>query len=134
MNDPSFLQILDKYSSSKMREIFIRTCELERKNAADEKKQQAVSAAVEINSFEENIDPKDYPTLHSKHICLKTDKDITAILCDIMKLSKEVKSIDLLKVLNQNDRPTSLVEVPCSANQSPLSISPKNELVLMDRC
>jgi hypothetical protein len=56
-------------------------------NTADEKEQQTVSKAVAINYFEENINPKDYPTLHSKHICLKTDKDITAILCDIMKLS-----------------------------------------------
>jgi hypothetical protein len=79
MNDPSFLQILDKSSSSKMREIFICTCKLERNDAADEKKQQAVGAAVAINYFEENIDPKYYPTLHSKQICLKTDKDITAI-------------------------------------------------------
>jgi myosin heavy subunit len=101
-----------------MEEIFIRTCEIERLNAEDEKKQQAVRAAVQIHSFEENINPKDYPTLHSKHICLKTDKDITAILRDIMKLSKEVKSIDLLKVMNYDDRPTSLVEVPCSAKQS----------------
>jgi uncharacterized small protein (DUF1192 family) len=96
MNDPSFLQLLDKSSNCKMEEIFIRTCKIERLNAEDKKKQQAVSAAVQIHSFEENINPKDYPTLHSKHICLKTDTDITVILRDIMKLSKEVKLIDLL--------------------------------------
>jgi hypothetical protein len=108
-NDPSFLQLLDKSSNCRMEEIFIRTCVIERLNAEDKKKQQAVCTAVRIHSFEENINLKDYSTLHSKHICLKMDKDITAILCDIMKLSKEVKSIDLLKVMNYNDQPTSLV-------------------------
>jgi hypothetical protein len=82
------------------------------------KEQQAVSSAVPINCFDESIDPKDYPTLDSKGICLKTDKDIRPVLRDIMKLSKKVKSVDLLKVLNYNDTTTSLVEVPCSAKQS----------------
>jgi hypothetical protein len=38
------------------------------------------------------------------------DKDITTVLCDIInKLSKKVKYVDLLKVLNYNDKITSLV-------------------------
>jgi hypothetical protein len=41
------------------------------------KKQQALSAAVAIHRFEETVDPKDYPTLDSKNICLKMDKDIS---------------------------------------------------------
>jgi hypothetical protein len=45
------------------------------------------------------------------------DKDITCVLYDIMKLSKKVRSVDLLKVLNYNDTTTSLVEVPCCAKQ-----------------
>jgi hypothetical protein len=40
-----------------------------------------------------------------------------AILCDIMKLSKEVKYIDLLKVMYYNNRPTSLVEVSDSKSK-----------------
>jgi hypothetical protein len=40
------------------------------------------------------------------------------VLRDIIKLSKKVKAVDLLKVLNYNDATTSLVEVPCSAKQS----------------
>jgi hypothetical protein len=82
------------------------------------KKQQAVSAAVAMNRFKETVDPKDYPTLDYKKICLQTDKDIAPGLWDIMKLSKKVRSVDLLKVLNYNDTTTSLVEVPCSAKQS----------------
>jgi hypothetical protein len=83
------------------------------------KEHHAASAAVAINCFEETIDPKDYPTLGSKNICLKMDKDITPVLCDIMKkLSNKVRSVNLLKVLNYNDTTTSLVEVPCSAKQS----------------
>ncbi len=82
------------------------------------KEQQAVSAAVAINCFEETVDPKDYPTLSSKNICLQTDKDITPVLRDIMKLSKKVRSVDLLKVLNYNNTTTRLFELPCSANQS----------------
>jgi hypothetical protein len=80
------------------------------------KEQQALSAAVAMNRFEETVDPKDYPTLNSKNI--KTDKDISPVLRDIMKLSKKVRSVDLLKVLNYNNTTTSRVEVPCSAKQS----------------
>jgi hypothetical protein len=82
------------------------------------KEEKAVSAAVAVNCFEKLIEPKDYPTLDSKGICLKTERDIKAVLKDIMKLAKKVKSIDLLKVLNYNDSTTSLVEVPCSARWS----------------
>jgi hypothetical protein len=70
------------------------TCELERK------KKEAVSVAVDVITFAEHIYPKEYPTLHSKHICLQTDTDITAVLPAILKLSKKVKSVDLLKVLH----------------------------------
>jgi hypothetical protein len=82
------------------------------------KEEQAVSAAVVMNCFEGTVNPKDYPALVSKNICLQTDKDIPPVFGDIMKLSKKVRSVDLLKVLNYNDTTTSLVEVPCSANQS----------------
>ncbi len=71
-----------------------------------------------MNHFQEIVDPKDYPTLDSLNICLQTDKYIMPVLRDIMKLSKKVRSVDLLKVLNYNDMTTSLVEVPCSAKQS----------------
>jgi hypothetical protein len=72
-----------------------------------------------VITFAEHVDPKEYPTLHSKHICLQTDTDITAVLHDILKLSKTVKSVDLLNVLHYyNDSTTSLVEIPCSAKQS----------------
>jgi hypothetical protein len=72
------------------------------------KEEKAVSAAVAVNCFEEPINPKDYPMLHSKGICLKTDREIKAVLRDIMKLAKKVKSVDLLKVLNYNNLTTSL--------------------------
>jgi hypothetical protein len=79
--------------------------------------QQTVSAAVAINRFKETVNSKDYPTLGSKNIYLETDKDITPVLRDITKLSKKVRSVDLLKVLNYNDTTTSLAEFPCSAKQ-----------------
>jgi hypothetical protein len=72
---------------------------------------------VAMNRLEETVDPKDYPTLNSKNICLQTDKDITPVLQDIIKLSKEVRSVVLLKVLNYDDATTSPVEAPCSAKQ-----------------
>jgi hypothetical protein len=84
------------------------SCELERKKIG-------VSVAVNMITFAEHINPKEYPTLHSKHICLQTDTRIMTVLCDILKLSKKVKSVDLLKVLHYNDSTTSLVKVPCSA-------------------
>jgi hypothetical protein len=83
-----------------------------------ERKKRAVSVAVDVITFTGHINSKDYPALHSKHICLQTDTEITAVLRDILKLSKKVKSVDLLKVLHYNDSTTSLVEVPCSAKQS----------------
>ena len=68
--------------------VVAETCELKRK------KKKAVSVAVDVITFAEHINPKDYPTLHSKHICLQTDTKITAVLRDILKLSKKVKSVD----------------------------------------
>jgi hypothetical protein len=99
--------------------MFVETCELEerRKKAADENQQKTVSAAVVVNRFIETINLQEYPTLHSKKICLQTDKYIALVLRDIIKLSKKVKWVDLLKVLNYNDSTTSLVKVPCSVKQ-----------------
>jgi hypothetical protein len=83
-------------------------------------KEKAITAAVVVQPFSISIDPKESPTLAFKKMCLQTDKDITPILRDILKLAKKVKSsgVDLLKVLHYNDTTTSLVEVPCSARQS----------------
>jgi hypothetical protein len=82
------------------------------------KKQKAVSAAVEVNHFTEVIDAKQFPTLAAKNTCLTSDKDIKAVMRELVKLSKQVKSVDLLQVLHHNDATTSLVEVPCSSKQS----------------
>jgi hypothetical protein len=82
------------------------------------KEQQTVSAAVAMKRLKETVDPKDYATLNSKNICLQTYEDITPVLQDIMKLSKEVRSVVWLKVLNYDDTTTSPVEAPCSAKQS----------------
>ncbi len=126
MDDPSF------FKNGVLNDIFVgETCEqlLDRqKKASDENKQKAVSAAVVVNNFVEQIDPNDYPTLNAKKICLKTDKDITSVLRDIIKLSKKVKSVDLLKVLNYNDATTSLVEVPCSLGSNRASRSKRDGL------
>ena len=121
IDDPAFFK--KGVSHSTIQDRLVETCcefERERKRqiASDESKQKAVSAAVVVNRFLETIDPKDYPSLDCKQICLQTDKDITPVLRDIIKLSKKVKSVDLLRVLNYNDTTTSLVEVPCSAKQS----------------
>jgi hypothetical protein len=84
-------------------------------------KEKVITAAVVVQPFSTTIDPKEFPTLASKQICVQTDKEITPVLRDILKLAKKVKSSgveDLLKVLHYNDTTTSLVEVPCSARQS----------------
>jgi hypothetical protein len=93
------------------------TCELARKKEK-EKKQEAFSAAVEVQIFKEIVDPQQHPSLVAKNIVLTSDEDITPVLRDVVKPSKKVKSVDLLKVLNFNDKITSLVAVPCSAKQS----------------
>jgi hypothetical protein len=82
------------------------------------KKQKAVSAAVEVNHFTEVIDAKQFPTLAAKNICLTSDKDIKAVMRELVKFSKQVKSVDLLQVLHHSDATTSLVEVLCSSKQS----------------
>jgi hypothetical protein len=53
-----------------------------------------------------------------QRICLTANKDIQKLLREIVKMSRQVRLIDLLKVVNSNDITTSLVEVPCSAKQS----------------
>jgi hypothetical protein len=61
------------------------------------------------------------PTLANKHLAQvsgESNKDIAVVLHDIIKLSKKVKSVDILQVVNYNDATTSIVEVPCSAKQS----------------
>jgi len=103
--------------------MFLQTCnetcvsEIQKQK---EKKQEAVSAAVQVNVFETPVEPNDYPILVSKNISLTSDEEITPVLREIVKLSKVVKSdsVDILKVLHRNDSTTSLVEVPCSAKQS----------------
>jgi hypothetical protein len=92
------------------------TCELERRK--EKKEQEAVSAAVQVQFFEEKVEPHEYPILFAKNIGLSSDEDITPVLREIVKLSKRIKSADVLKVLHCNDSTTSLVEIPCSAKQS----------------
>jgi hypothetical protein len=41
--------------------------------------------------------------LGAKNVVLASDKDITMVLRDIVNLSKKVKCVDLLKVLNHED-------------------------------
>jgi hypothetical protein len=82
-------------------------------------KQQQANAVGKANYFEEGtINPKQFPALASKHVCLESDADIGPILRDIAKLSETVKSVHLLKVSHFNGGTTSLVEVPCSAKLS----------------
>jgi hypothetical protein len=66
----------------------------------------------------EVIDAKQLPTLVAKNTCITSDKDIKAVTRELVKISKQVKSVDLLEVVHCNDTTTSLVEVPCSAKQS----------------
>jgi hypothetical protein len=51
-------------------------------------------------------------------MCLKTNKEIQKLLREIMKMPRQVRSVNLFKIVNSNDITTSLVEVPCSAKQS----------------
>jgi hypothetical protein len=82
------------------------------------KKQKAVSAAVEVHHFTEVIDAKQFPALAAKNAFLTSDKDIKAVRWELVKLLKQAKSADLPQVLHCNDGTTSLVEVPCSTKQS----------------
>jgi hypothetical protein len=79
---------------------------------------KTVSAAAEVNCFTEAIDAKQFPTLAAKNMCLTSDKDIKAVMRELVKLSKQVKSVDLLQVMHHNDATTSPGEVPCSSKQS----------------
>ena len=108
-------------SPALIKSMFLETCketyELARRKRK-EKNQKAVSVAVQIQIFDEVTEPQEYPTLFAHNIGLTSDKDITPVLREIVKLSKRVKSVDLLKVLHFYDSTTSIVEVPCSAKQS----------------
>ena len=119
MDSPSFFK--EGMTLETIESMFLETCnqacELDQRERK-EKTQEAVSVAVEINVFDETTDPQEYPTLFAKNIGLTSDEDITPVLREIVKLSKRIKSVDLLKVLHLNDSRTSLVEVPRSAKQS----------------
>ena len=62
------------------------TCELARRKVK-EKNQEAVSVAVEIQFFDEVTESEEYPTLFAKSICTTSNKDITPVLREIVKLS-----------------------------------------------
>jgi hypothetical protein len=96
-----------------------KTCKLERKKKEeDDKRQKAVGASVEVKQFAEVIDATQFPTLVAKNICITSDKDIKLVMPELAKLSKQVKQVDLLEVLQFTDAATSLVEVPCSVKWS----------------
>jgi paraquat-inducible protein B len=99
--------------------------EIEKKKEEEEKIEEAASAALRVETFSENnVLPSNYPFLadlqdsRGQQICLKMNNDIQKLLREIMKMSRQVRSVNLLKVVNSNDVTTSLVEVPCSAKQS----------------
>ena len=86
--------------------------------------EEAVSAALRVETFSENnVLPSNYPFLadlqdsRGRQIGWKTNKDIQKLLREIVKMSPQVKSVEILKVVNSNNVTTSLVEVPCSAKQ-----------------
>jgi hypothetical protein len=96
-----------------------KTCELDRKKKEDDdKRQKAVSVGIEVKQLSEVIDATQFPTLVAKNICITSNKDIKAVMRELAKLSKQVKSVDLLQVLHSNDTTTSLVKVACSAKES----------------
>jgi hypothetical protein len=123
LEDPSFFK--DDMSENDVQLIFEETCietccELQRKEMeiVKEKKRKAVSDAVKAKYFEEVINIQQFPTLVSKGICLTSDIDIMPVLRDLVKLSKKVRSVDLLKVLHFNGATKSLVKIPCSTKMS----------------
>jgi hypothetical protein len=97
---------------------------IEKKKEDDEKREEAASARFVETFSESNVLPSNYPFLadlqdgRGRKICLKTNTDIQKLLREIVKMSRQVRSVDLLKVVNYNNVTTSLVEVPCSAKQS----------------
>ena len=117
--NPSFFK--DGMSAKHIESIFNEACVLEETCSDDDlerkeihnNKQKAVRDAMEDNYFEEVIDAKEFPILASKGISITSDADITPVLRDIVKLSKRVKSVDLLKVVHLNGATTTLVEIPC---------------------
>ncbi len=81
IDDPSFFK--KDLSPAMLQSMFLdtcdKTCELERKKEK-ERKQEAVGAALEVQIFEETLDPQQCPTLLSKETCINNDKDITPVL------------------------------------------------------
>ena len=76
--------------------------------------EEAVKAAVNPRLIEEEINEEKYPVLKLYGIPVRDDQVIQNVLRDITKLSKEVKSINLLTFSTYNDTPTTLVRVPKS--------------------
>jgi hypothetical protein len=119
LDSPSFF--MKDMTAESLQRLFLETCKETCTLAIKkqkEKKQEAVSAASQAQPFDTTLKPQEYPTLVSKNISLTSNQDIVPVLREIVKLSKQVKSVDILKILNLNDSTTSLVEVPSSAKNS----------------
>jgi hypothetical protein len=111
-DSPSFL--IKDMTAETIQRLFLETCketcasEIKKQK---EKKQESVSAASQAaQPFETTLKPQECPTLVSKNISLTSNQDLMPVLRKIVKLSKQVESVDILKILNLNDSTTSLVE------------------------
>jgi hypothetical protein len=112
-----FLQRWSVGSSTAVKDLLQQVAaEIEKKKTEDKKIEEAESAALRGETFSENnVLPSNFPFLanlqesRGQRICLKRNKDIQKLLRDIVKMSWQVRSVDLLKVVNGNEITTSLV-------------------------
>jgi hypothetical protein len=104
MKGPSFFK--DGVGSSKIGDLLQQAAvEIEKKKAEHKKIEEAVSAPLRVETFSENnVLPSNFPFLadlqdsRDRRICLKTNKDIQKLLREILKMSRQVRYIVLLKV------------------------------------
>ena len=66
---------------NELKRVFLQTrnkpCELERRKQK-EKEQEAVGAAVQVQIFDEKVEPQEHPALFAKKIGLTSGKDTPA--------------------------------------------------------
>ncbi len=92
----------------------------------DNKIEETVNAALLVETFSEkkcltsqfSFFLQISQDSRGQRICLTMNKNIQKLQLEILKMSRQVRSVNLVKVVDSNDITTSPVEVPCSAKQS----------------
>jgi hypothetical protein len=73
---------------------------------------KSVRRVIGAKDIEEDLIPGHYPALTSLGVDLSDDFHVKSLLRDIIRMAKDVSSTELLSFGAENDKPTTLVQIP----------------------